>query len=63
MLFQDPNKWEFISDNVMGGISIGKVQYQRDTAILSGNVSTENNGGQTMKIISLKNIIPWQGFV
>ena len=21
--FQDPNKWEFISDNVMGGVSIG----------------------------------------
>ena len=38
--FQDPNKWEFISDNVMGGVSIGKVQYQSDTAILSGNVST-----------------------
>ena len=43
--FQDPNKWEYISDNVMGGVSTGGVQYQNNYAILSGNVSTENNGG------------------
>ena len=54
--FQDPNKWEFISDNVMGGISIGKVQYQNDTAILSGNVSTENNGGFIQIRMSLDKI-------
>ena len=23
-------EWEYISDNVMGGVSIGKVQYQSD---------------------------------
>ena len=54
--FQDPNKWEFISDNVMGGVSIGKVQYQSDTAILSGNVSTENNGGFIQIRMSLDKI-------
>ena len=54
--FQDPNKWKFISDNVMGGISIGKVQYQSDTAILSGNVSTENNGGFIQIRMSLDKI-------
>ena len=43
--FQDPSKWEYISDNVMGGVSTGGVQYQNNFAILSGNVSTENNGG------------------
>ena len=43
--FKDPNNWEYISDNVMGGVSSGKVEYQNNNAILSGNVSTENNGG------------------
>ena len=33
--FQDPNKWEYISDNVMGGVSTGGVQYQNNFAILS----------------------------
>ena len=29
----------------MGGVSSGKVEYQNNNAILSGDVSTENNGG------------------
>jgi hypothetical protein len=47
--FNDPERWEYISDNVMGGISTGQVEYQNFdgelVAKLSGNVTTENNGG------------------
>ncbi len=43
--FQNPEKWKYISDNVMGGISTGEVHYQNNIATLTGNVSTENNGG------------------
>ncbi len=41
--------WEFISDQVMGGVSSGKIdlisESSRNFIRLSGNVSTENNGG------------------
>ena len=42
-------KWEFISDQVMGGISDGKVEYFKEDDIsyarMTGIVSLENNGG------------------
>jgi hypothetical protein len=42
-------QWEFIGDNVMGGISTGKIEFHMEDGIsyirLRGNVSTENNGG------------------
>ena len=41
--------WQYISDRTMGGISNGKATLEKDGemffARLSGNVSTENNGG------------------
>jgi len=47
--FQDSSQWEYIADNVMGGISTGGVEFERIEgeyiAILTGNVTTENNGG------------------
>ena len=47
--FKITEKWDFITDRVMGGISYGKVEYQKinnqTTAIITGKVSTENNGG------------------
>ena len=47
--FQNSEYWNFISDDVMGGVSTGNVKYKttkkETVAILSGNVSTENNGG------------------
>ncbi len=47
--FEDPNKWQFISDQVMGGMSSGKVEFININnnlyARLTGNVSTENKGG------------------
>ena len=42
-------KWEFISDQVMGGVSDGKVEYFKENDIsyarMTGIVSLENNGG------------------
>ncbi len=42
-------EWRMISDQVMGGISDGRLQREqvlgRDALCLSGQVSTENNGG------------------
>ncbi|MDC3110889.1 CIA30 family protein [Pelagibacteraceae bacterium] len=47
--FQDPSQWRYIGDNVMGGVSKGNVEFKiidgEAVAILSGNVTTENNGG------------------
>ena len=47
--FDNPNSWRYIADDVMGGISSGKVEFinvdGKDNALLTGNVSTENNGG------------------
>ena len=43
------HKWEFVSDDVMGGKSIGKLKISNDEGEmfyrLKGKVSTENNGG------------------
>ena len=47
--FTKKNEWTYIADNVMGGISDGGVEFNlvdsNVYALLSGNVSTENNGG------------------
>ena len=47
--FENPKKWQFVSDQVMGGVSSGKVEFLNDKnnlyARLIGNVSTENKGG------------------
>ena len=42
-------RWRFFTDRVMGGVSSGKVAFIREDgrvhAHMTGNVSTENNGG------------------
>ena len=55
MIFEDfskngeESKWEFISDQVMGGISSGSFNILKEKNIsflrMKGNVSLENNGG------------------
>jgi hypothetical protein len=37
--------WALLSDNVMGGISEGQVEYKSTSLVLKGNVSLENRGG------------------
>ena len=62
--FQNPEKWKFITDQVMGGVSSGQVDYLKfnneTQAYISGNVSTKNNGGfiqirRSLKDVTLKN--------
>ena len=47
--FENHNLWEYIADDVMGGVSKGNVEFQNvegsNIALLQGNVSTDNNGG------------------
>ena len=47
--FDNPISCRYIADDVMGGISSGKVEFinidGKSNALLTGNVSTENNGG------------------
>ncbi len=47
--FNETGNWEYIADDVMGGVSKGKVQFKKvngdNHAILSGEVNTKNNGG------------------
>ena len=47
--FKNPEKWLFITDQVMGGVSSGKVEFININnnlfARMRGNVSTKNNGG------------------
>ena len=54
MIFEDfknnpSERWEFIADTVMGGVSEGRVSFQKEKNIfyarMTGNVSLENNGG------------------
>ena len=58
--FTNENEWTYIADNVMGGISDGGVEFNlvdsNFYALLSGNVSKENNGGFIQIRRELKNI-------
>ena len=41
--------WQFVSDGVMGGLSTGKLTFEKEGEVnfarLTGDVTTENNGG------------------
>jgi monofunctional biosynthetic peptidoglycan transglycosylase len=39
------NDWQVINDDVMGGVSTSRFETGPDTAIFSGELSLENNGG------------------
>ena len=59
----DPQiRWSYVSDQVMGGVSQGRVAFKEDQgeqyAHITGQVSTENNGGfiQLRKAILKKTI-------
>ncbi len=66
--FNDKNKWIFITDGVMGGISSGSLNFlninNKIVAHMSGEVSTKNNGGfiqirrdlQNINLAKLRNI-------
>ena len=54
-------RWEFISDQVMGGVSTGKMLFKNQDIDgylhLTGNVSTKNQGGFIQARTSLKNVL------
>ena len=58
--FTNKNEWTYIADNVMGGVSKGGVKFNSFDSdvhvLLSGDVSTENNGGFIQIRRELKNI-------
>lgn len=39
------SNWSILSDNVMGGVSEGQIEYGKTSVTLKGNVSLENRGG------------------
>ncbi|MDO7630134.1 MAG: CIA30 family protein, partial [Loktanella sp.] len=45
----DPSRWDYFSDQVMGGVSSGSASFEQDGGQsilrLTGDVSTANNGG------------------
>ena len=54
-------RWEFISDQVMGGVSTGKLLFKNQNEDgylhLTGNVSPKNQGGFIQARTSLKNVL------
>ena len=58
--FTTDTNWKMITDQVMGGISQGQFNFQKigydDAVILTGKVSTKNNGGFIQIRRNLKNV-------
>ena len=58
--FNEKNEWNFITDQVMGGISTGTYSYEKinnnNILKINGNVSTKNNGGFIQVRRNLDNI-------
>lgn len=56
------SRWEFITDQVMGGVSTGRVSLEGDAGQtvlhLQGAVSTANNGGFIQARLKLANRLP-----
>jgi len=56
------NRWEYLGDPVMGGVSTGRAELHSETGTgfirLSGNVSTDNNGGFIQTRIALPEPLP-----
>lgn len=56
------NNWQFFTDGVMGGLSSGQAQIEKiDGKIcyrMTGNVTTENNGGFIQMRVMVKPTIP-----
>ena len=42
---QDSDRWRFFTDGVMGGVSTGQAVIADGALTITGDVSTDNNGG------------------
>ena len=58
----DPSRWDYFSDQVMGGVSSGSASFQQDGGQsilrLTGDVSTANNGGFIQARTKLRQDLP-----
>ena len=58
---RENTRWDFITDQVMGGVSTGKLLFKNQNEDgylhLTGNVSTKNKGGFIQARTSLKNVL------
>ena len=58
--FNTKTNWKMITDQVMGGFSQGQFNYQKigndNAVVLTGSVSTQNNGGFIQIRRNLNNI-------
>ena len=56
------NTWQFFTDGVMGGVSSGRAQIEyfenKKCYRMTGNVTTENNGGFIQMRVQVKPTIP-----
>ena len=43
--FVEKGNWAYLADTVMGGVSQGRAEFSNGALRLTGQVSTENNGG------------------
>lgn len=59
---QPATRWQFITDTVMGGVSTGKIDFINQNgdafARMTGNVSTDNNGGFIQFRMNLSTPLP-----
>ena len=51
-------RWSYVADGVMGGVSQGGVAFAEGAVQLSGTVSTDNNGGFIQVRRNLENGLP-----
>ena len=49
--------WQPVNDTVMGGESVGVVDYLDTVAVFEGTVSTDNNGGLFPSVVQLPTMI------
>ena len=50
MTLDEPQAWQGVTDQVMGGVSNLAIRHADGVFYMSGNVSTDNNGGFTNRL-------------
>lgn len=52
------DRWEYVADGVMGGVSTGNAAFENGAIQLTGEVSTKNNGGFIQAMRMLRDGLP-----
>lgn len=53
---QEEGRWRITNDGVMGGLSNGKIIFEQDHGIFTGDISLDNNGGFSSVFRPVENI-------